>query len=61
MKPRVYKDWSWVLKVYTSGWIPVKLTGFSSANARYQRAQAAGGSVHDCWPCACKNDTYDFL
>lgn len=32
MKPKVYKDESWVLKVYTSGWIPVKLTGFSSAN-----------------------------
>ena len=32
MKPKVYKDGSWVLKVYTSGRIPIKVTGFSSAN-----------------------------
>ena len=32
MKPKVYKDESWVLKVYASGRIPVKVTGFSSAN-----------------------------
>ena len=28
----MYKDGSWVLKVHTSGGIPVKVTGFSSAN-----------------------------
>lgn len=32
MKPKVYKDGSWVLRVYASGGIPVRVTGFSSAN-----------------------------